>query len=202
MSGAAPESLKSLSRADSSHACRHSLLADDDLNPFVSSRTAWTRHPWIGAYSDFHLFDGWRHAIPRLSELSLCLTTYPNSGFFRWHRSQTRLRVRTLRSQLLLVDFIEKPFDRLLHASTVSTPSRIWFIPIVVKEHKDVVATFITYSTFHKKMIVVRKATSLQPHYYTIIFKLVLGEGFEPPSRPYQSLIGYKPTALTIVLSE
>ena len=125
MSGAAPESLKSLSRADSSHACRHSLLADDDLNPFVSSRTAWTRHPWIGAYSDFHLFDGWRHAIPRLSELSLCLTTYPNSGFFRWHRSQTRLRVRTLRSQLLLVDFIEKPFDRLLHASTVSTPSRI-----------------------------------------------------------------------------
>ena len=74
---------------------------------------------------NFHLFDGWRHAIPRLSELSLCLTTYPNSGFFRWHRNQTRLRVRTLRSQLLMVDFIEKPFDRLLHASTVSTPSRI-----------------------------------------------------------------------------
>lgn len=101
------------------------FLADDDLNPFLSSRTARIRHPWIGAYSNFHLFDGWRHAIPRLSELSLCLTTYPNSGFFRWHRSQTRLRVHTLRSQLLLVDFIEKPFDRLLHASTVSTPSRI-----------------------------------------------------------------------------
>ena len=100
------------------------FLADDDLNPFLSSRTARIRHPWIGAYSNFHLFDGWRHAVPRLSELSLCLTTYPNSGFFRWHRSQTRLRVRTLRSQLLLVDFIEKPFDRLLHASTVSTPSR------------------------------------------------------------------------------
>ena len=137
MVGAAPTSLKSLSRADSSHACRHSLLADDDLNPFASSRTARIRHVWIGAYSNFHLFDGWRHAI----------TTYPNSGFFRWHRNQTRLRVRTLRSQLLLVDFIEKPFDRLLHASTVSTPSRIWFIPIV-KEHKAVVATSITYLTF------------------------------------------------------
>ena len=117
MVGAAPTSLKSLNRADSSHACRHSFLADDDLNPFLSSRTARIRHAWIGAYLNFHLFDGWRHAIPRLSELSLCLTTYPNSGFFRWHRSQTRLRVRTLRSQLLLVDFIEKPFDRLLHAS-------------------------------------------------------------------------------------
>ena len=120
-----PDFLKSLNRADSSHACRHSFLADDDLNPFLSSRTARIRHPWIGAYLNFHLFDGWRHAISRLSELSLCLTTYPNSGFFRWHRSQTRLRVRTLRSQLLMVDFIKKPFDRLLHASTVSTPSRI-----------------------------------------------------------------------------
>ena len=154
MVGAAPTSLKSLSRADSSHACRHSLLADDDLNPFVSSRTAWTRHPWIGAYSDFHLFDGWRHAISRLSELSLCLTTYPNSGFFRWHRSQTRLRVRTLRSQLLLVDFVKKPFDRLLHASTVSTPSRIWFIPIVIKERDHyytvVVSTFIIWRMFPK----------------------------------------------------
>lgn len=124
MSGAAPDFLKSLNRADSSHACRHSFLADDDLNPFLSSRTARIRHPWIGAYLNFHLFDGWRHAIPRLSELSLCLTTYPNSGFFRWHRSQTRLRVRTVRSQLFLVDFVKKPFDRLLHASTVSTPSR------------------------------------------------------------------------------
>lgn len=27
--------------------------------------------------------------------------------------------------------------------------------------------------------------------------KMVLGEGLEPPSRPYQSLVGYKPTALT-----
>ena len=44
MSGAAPDSLKSLNRADSSHACRHSLLADDDLNPFLSSRTARIRH--------------------------------------------------------------------------------------------------------------------------------------------------------------
>ena len=44
MVGAAPTSLKSLSRADSSHACRHSLLADDDLNPFLSSRTARIRH--------------------------------------------------------------------------------------------------------------------------------------------------------------
>lgn len=26
---------------------------------------------------------------------------------------------------------------------------------------------------------------------------MVLGEGLEPPSRPYQSLVGYKPTALT-----
>ena len=28
-------------------------------------------------------------------------------------------------------------------------------------------------------------------------FKLVLREGLEPPSRPYQSLDGYKPSALT-----
>jgi len=34
MVGAAPTSLDSLSHADSSHACRHSFLADDDLNPF------------------------------------------------------------------------------------------------------------------------------------------------------------------------
>lgn len=45
MSGAAPDFLKSLNRADSSHACRHSFLADDDLNPFLSSRTARIRHP-------------------------------------------------------------------------------------------------------------------------------------------------------------
>ena len=40
-----PDFLKSLNRADSSHACRHSFLADDDLNPFLSSRTARIRHP-------------------------------------------------------------------------------------------------------------------------------------------------------------
>ena len=44
MSGTSPDFLKSLNRADSSHACRHSLLADDDLNPFLSSRTARIRH--------------------------------------------------------------------------------------------------------------------------------------------------------------
>ena len=44
MVGAAPTSLKSINRADSSHACRHSFLADDDLNPFLSSRTARIRH--------------------------------------------------------------------------------------------------------------------------------------------------------------
>ena len=31
---------------------------------------------------------------------------------------------------------------------------------------------------------------------------MVLREGLEPPSRPYQSLDGYKPSALTIVLPE
>lgn len=45
MSGTSPDFLKSLNRADSSHACRHSFLADDDLNPFLSSRTARIRHP-------------------------------------------------------------------------------------------------------------------------------------------------------------
>ena len=42
--GIATGFLKSLNRADSSHACRHSFLADDDLNPFLSSRTARIRH--------------------------------------------------------------------------------------------------------------------------------------------------------------
>ena len=94
------------------------------------SRTARTRHSGGTALLSFvlarrHAVD-WRRAI---SKLSLHLTTYSNSGFFRWCSRLSRESVFCLR-RYSFGRIFKEPSDQLLHASLLSTSSRYVFIPI------------------------------------------------------------------------